>query len=66
MMGLLIQKTQKASIYFDIVNLDEFCIGGVDKDAVIKYYLGAIEKHGENNVRLFEVKEVKITRQADF
>ena len=66
MMGLLIQKTQKASTYFDIVNLDEFCIGGVDKDAVIKYYLAACEKHGENNVRLFEVKEVKITRQADF
>ena len=65
-MALVIQKTTKTGVFFDLINLDEFCIDGVDKEAVIKYYLTAIEKYGENNVRLVDIKDVRITRQADF
>lgn len=65
-MGLLITTVQKGTLHFEVVNLDEFCVTGINKEEVIKYYLRAIDKYGETNVRLFEVKDVKVTKQADF
>ena len=65
-MGLLITTIQKGTRHFEVINLDEFCVGGINKEEVIKFYLKAVDKYGEENVRLFDVKEVKLTRQADF